>query len=201
MNKQSNQPSGRLTDDQLLQIGNRIYTLRKDAHQTQEELANELGFSQANTISKLENGQGITLDKIIQIANYYHVSYERLIDGTGHSYVLDILTKYINFESFQYSNPDIDSNTHTLPIIKIKTALFDTLQKIALANSIKDLPQNLRKEWITQISKDFANTPIEFEEDSFSSFIIVNKSILEKDDCQNNNIILKLIEACESSSN
>lgn len=61
--------------------------------------------------------------------------------------------------------------------------------------------QNLREEWITQISKDFANTPIEFEKNNFSSFIIVDKSILEKDNCQNNNIILKLIEACESSSN
>ncbi len=201
MNKQSNQPSGRLTDDQLLQIGNRIYTLRKDAHQTQEELANELGFSQANTISKLENGQGITLDKIIQIANYYHVSYERLIDGTGHSYVLDILTKYINFESFQYSNPDIDSNTHTLPIIKINTKLYETLQKIALAQSIKDLPSKLKEEWINQIKEEFMNPPIETEKTDCSSFIIVDKSILEKDDCQNNNIILKLIEACESSSN
>lgn len=201
MNKQPNQPSGRLTDDQLLQIGNRIYTLRKDAHQTQEELANELGFSQANTISKLENGQGITLDKIIQIANYYHVSYERLIDGTGHSYVLDILTKYINFESFHYSNPDIDSNTHTLPIIEINTKLYETLKKIALAQSIKDLPSKLKEEWINQIKEEFMNPSIETEKTDCSSFIIVDKSILEKDDCPNNNIILNLIEACESSSN
>ncbi len=199
MNKQSKVSSSPSPQD--IAIGAHIRALRKQNNETQAALAEALNISQQSDISKLECGSGVNLDKVIKIAKHYNVPYEYLIDGDGHTYALDVLSKYISFESFQYSNPDIDSNTHTLPIIKIKTALFDTLQKIALANSIKDLPQNLREEWITQISKDFANTPIEFEEDSFSSFIIVNKSILEKDDCQNNNIILKLIEACESSSN
>jgi len=74
---------------------------RKKKGWNQEKLAEESGLKQT-TISKMENGESITLENLIKVANALDVSLDELTDRKDHLLkVEESIAQYAN-------NPDID---------------------------------------------------------------------------------------------
>lgn len=68
-------------------VGPRVRLLRKNAHLSQERLMRDLQLrgmdSERGVIKRIENGERFVSDiEIKLLAEYFHVSYEYLIDGT-----------------------------------------------------------------------------------------------------------------------
>lgn len=59
-------------------LGGRLKSLRKQSKKTQKELAEELGLSPASIISYEKAQKMPTIDTVIKIANYFHVSLDWL---------------------------------------------------------------------------------------------------------------------------
>ncbi len=195
--KDSEQTLFKLGDKELEAIGRNIYKLRKSRGQSQATLAEALGYKQANSISKLESGSSVTLDNLCAIANYYKVSLNYFITGEDSAFSVDSLSPYINFEYTPFYNPDIDTQTYMLPVIKINSALYNALIKITVANTTEALPEKLRKEWIDDIKNEFVNTPLNEE---FYSFIALSDDILNEDTCDSHRAIMKILESTKASS-
>lgn len=193
----SDQTLFKLGDNELTTIGNNICKLRKSNKESQADLANALGYKQSNSISKLENGNGITLDNLCAIANHYDVSLNYFITGKISAFSIDSLSPYINFEYTPFFNPDIDPQTYMLPVIKINSALYNALIKITVANTTEALPEKIRGEWIDAIKNEFVNTPVKEE---FYSFIALNDDILNEDTCDSHRAIMKILEATKAYS-
>lgn len=193
----SDQTLFKLKDEELINIGKNICKLRKSKKQTQASLAEALGYKQPNSISKLENGSGITLENLCAIANYYNVSLNYFITGEDSAFSIDSLSPYINFEYTKFYNPDIDTKTYMLPVIKINSALYNALIKISVANTTEALPEELKKEWIDDIKKEFIGTPLKEE---FYSFIALSDSLLNEDTCDSHRAIVKILESTKATS-
>ena len=182
-------------------IGQRIQELRKSYGETQEDLNNFLGYANTSSISQMETGTYISLDSLCRVAKHYHVSYDYLIEGKGSSYLFNILSEYINLEYEEVPLPDIDTNTHNIPIIKINTMLYNALQNIAYANSIKALPEDLKNSWIDTLKEDLNKAVIDpAKRSNFSSFIAVNQNFLLGEDIDTHRAILKILDFCEATS-
>ena len=60
----------------------RVYQLRKEAHLTQQELGDILGLTH-KSISMLESGgRSTTIDKLVLLAEFFHVSTDYLLGIT-----------------------------------------------------------------------------------------------------------------------
>ena len=195
--KDNDQALFKLEDNELEAIGRNICKLRKSRNQSQATLAEALGYKQPNSISKLESGNGITLDNLCAIANYYKVSLNYFITGEDSAFSVDSLSPYIGFEYTPFYNPDIDTKTYMLPVIKINSALYNALIKITVANNTEALPEKLRKEWIDDIKNEFVNTPLNEE---FYSFIALSDDILNEDTCDSHRAIIKILESTKATS-
>lgn len=195
--KDAKQVKFKLNRDELLKIGNNIAKLRKDKDQTQQELATALNYGASNSISKLENGKNITLDVLCALAKYYQVSLNYFITGKDTGFSIDVLSRYIDLKYTPFYNPDIDTKTYMLPVIKINSALYNALIKITVANNTEALPEKLRKEWIDDIKNEFVDTPLNEE---FYSFIALSDDILNEDTCDNHRAIMKILESTKASS-
>ena len=195
--KDAKQVKFKLNRDELLKIGNNIAKLRKDKKQTQQELATALNYGAPNSISKLENGNNITLDVLCALAKYYQVSLNYFITGNDTGFSIDALSRYIDLKYTPFYNPDIDTKTYMLPVIKINSALYNALIKITVANNTEALPEKLRKEWINDIKNEFVNTPLNEE---FYSFIALSDDILNEDTCDSHRAIMKILESTKASS-
>lgn len=187
----------KLNPDELLKIGNNIAKLRKKHNQTQQTLAKALNYGAPNSISKLENGKNITLDVLCALAKYYQVSLNYFITGKDTGFSIDALSRYIDLKYTPFYNPDIDTKTYMLPVIKINSALYNALIKITVANNTEALPEKLRKEWINDIKNEFVNTPLNEE---FYSFIALSDDILNEDTCDSHRAIMKILESTKASS-
>ena len=195
--KDAKQVKFKLNRDELLKIGNNIAKLRKDKKQTQQELATALNYGAPNSISKLENGKNITLDVLCALAKYYQVSLNYFITGKDTGFSIDVLSRYIDLKYTPFYNPDIDTKTYMLPVIKINSALYNALIKITVANNTEALPEKLRKEWIDDIKNEFVDTPLNEE---FYSFIALSDDILNEDTCDSHRAIMKILESAKASS-
>lgn len=119
------------------------------------------------------------------------------ITGENSVFSVDSLSPYINFEYTQFYSPDIDTKTYMLPVIKINSALYNALIKIAVAKNTEALPENLKEEWISDIKSNFINTPLS---DEFYSFIALSDDILNEDTCDSHRAIMKILESTKASS-
>ncbi len=85
-------------------IGAFLKELRKEKQMTQEQLAEILGVTN-RSISRWENGVNMPdFDLVIEIANYYNVNIEEILDGERKSEMIDrkteqILLKVADYES------------------------------------------------------------------------------------------------------
>ncbi len=85
-------------------IGAFLKELRGEKHLTQEQLAEILGVTN-RSISRWENGVNMPdFDLVIEIANYYDVSIEEILDGERQSEMIDknteqMLLKVADYES------------------------------------------------------------------------------------------------------
>ena len=77
--------------NKLAEFGELLVELRRDRHMTQAELAKIL-FVSAGTISNYEKGVHLPdVEKLMAIADYFHVSTDYLLGRTVHDCSLDIL--------------------------------------------------------------------------------------------------------------
>lgn len=134
------------------EIGARIKKLRQEKNEAQDALAEAVGLSQ-NSISKIERGEvTLVLENQLNIAEYFHVSLDYLICGKDNSAVLNVLTQYISLE-FSYINGNTDSTIS--PILQIDSALFDYLMSYAYIQSLPDIPNDIKDQWISKITDTF----------------------------------------------
>ncbi|MBD5156932.1 MAG: helix-turn-helix domain-containing protein [Butyrivibrio sp.] len=80
--------------------------LRKEKQLTQEQLAEILGVTN-RSVSRWENGVNMPdLDLIIEIANYYGVGIEEILDGERKSKIMDKKTEQTLLKVAGYENQD-----------------------------------------------------------------------------------------------
>lgn len=85
-------------------IGGFLKQLRKEKQLTQEQLAEVLGVTN-RSISRWENGVNMPdLDLIIEIANYYNVSIEEILDGERKSETMEKKTEEMLLKVADYEN-------------------------------------------------------------------------------------------------
>lgn len=65
-----------------IQLNERVYQLRKNAQLSQQQLGDILGLTH-KSISMLESGgRGTTIEKLVLLAEYFHVSTDYLLGIT-----------------------------------------------------------------------------------------------------------------------
>jgi len=69
-----------MTSDERLAIGARLRDIRVQRGLTQEELSQNAGLS-ATHISRMEHGQGMSLDSVVALADALDVSLDYVIRG------------------------------------------------------------------------------------------------------------------------
>ena len=68
--------------DEINLIGERLYQLRKARQLSQKQLGDEVGLSH-KAISTIESGtRGTTIDKLVLLARFFHVSTDYLLGIT-----------------------------------------------------------------------------------------------------------------------
>lgn len=83
-------------------IGTFLRELRKEKNLTQEQLAEILGATN-RSISRWENGVNMPdLDLVIEIANYYNVSIEEILDGERKNEMIDKKTEQTLLKAADY---------------------------------------------------------------------------------------------------
>ena len=71
-------------------IGGFLRELRKENNLTQEQLAEKFGVS-SQRVSRWENGTTLPdLDILVELADYYNVEIQEIIDGERESEILQI---------------------------------------------------------------------------------------------------------------
>lgn len=87
-------------------IGIFLKELRKEKQMTQEQLAEVFGVSN-RSISRWENGVNMPdFDLVIEIANYYDVSIEEILDGERKNEMVDQKTEQTLLKVADYENQD-----------------------------------------------------------------------------------------------
>ena len=87
-------------------IGIFLKELRKEKQLTQEQLAEVFGVTN-RSISRWENGVNMPdFDLVIEIANYYHVSIEEILDGERKKVMMDQKTEQTLLKVADYENQD-----------------------------------------------------------------------------------------------
>lgn len=169
-------------------IGLRIKRLREKNSESQKDLSEILQCKQ-NNISKIEQGKSQTLENLIAIAEHYDVSLDYLCKGEGGIDLLDTLDKYIHYRLTPISEIADDKKNHLIPHIEINNSLYNCLRQIELANKNSDMPQKIKTSWINDAKSEFNNTIISDNYRDYTSFILLEKTILEE-----NQDIIKHIE-------
>ena len=68
--------------DEINLVGERLYQLRKARQLSQKQLGDEVGLSH-KAISTIESGtRGTTIEKLVLLAKYFHVSTDYLLGIT-----------------------------------------------------------------------------------------------------------------------
>ena len=68
--------------DEINLVGERLYQLRKARQLSQKQLGDEVGLSH-KAISTIESGtRGTTIDKLVLLARFFHVSTDYLLGIT-----------------------------------------------------------------------------------------------------------------------
>lgn len=87
-------------------IGIFLKELRKEKQLTQEQLAEVFGVSN-RSVSRWENGVNMPdFDLVIEIANYYDVSIEEILDGERKDEMMDQKTEQTLLKVADYENQD-----------------------------------------------------------------------------------------------
>lgn len=87
-------------------IGIFLKELRKEKQLTQEQLAEILGVTN-RSVSRWENGINMPgLDLVIEIANYYDISVEEILDGERRDKMIDKKTEQALLKVADYENQD-----------------------------------------------------------------------------------------------
>lgn len=87
-------------------IGIFLKELRKEKQLTQEQLAEVFGVSN-RSVSRWENGVNMPdFDLVIEIANYYDVSIEEILDGERKNEMMDQRTEQTLLKVADYENQD-----------------------------------------------------------------------------------------------
>lgn len=85
-------------------IGTFLKELRREKDLTQEQFAELLGVSN-RSVSRWENGVNMPdFDYILEIANYYHVSIEEILDGERKNEMIDKKTEQTLLKVADYEN-------------------------------------------------------------------------------------------------
>ncbi len=116
-----------------MNIGNKLYELRKDQNLSQEEVAEKLNVTR-QTISKWETNQSMPdLDKIVPICELYGISSDTLLKGT---------TK---IEQKEVSRSDNSIRKEKAKIISISVFLyFISVIWIIISDSLKEMNENIK---------------------------------------------------------
>lgn len=116
-----------------MNIGNKLYELRKDHNLSQEEVAEKLNVTR-QTISKWETNQSMPdLDKIVPICELYGISSDTLLKGT---------TK---IEQKEVSRSDNSIRKEKAKIISISVFLyFISVIWIIISESLKEMNENIK---------------------------------------------------------
>ena len=87
-------------------IGMFLKELRKEKQLTQEQLAEVFGVTN-RSVSRWENGVNMPdFDLVIEIANYYDVSIEEILDGERKNEMMDKKTEQTLLKVADYENQD-----------------------------------------------------------------------------------------------
>ena len=87
-------------------IGMFLKELRREKQLTQEQLAEVFGVTN-RSISRWENGVNMPdFDLVIEIANYYNVSIEEILDGERRNEMIDKKTEQTLLKVADYENQD-----------------------------------------------------------------------------------------------
>lgn len=87
-------------------IGTFLKELRKEKHLTQEQFAEIFGVTN-RSISRWENGVNMPdLDLVIEIAQYYNISIEEILEGERKNEMIDKKTEQILLKVADYENID-----------------------------------------------------------------------------------------------
>ena len=156
-------------------IAKRIKELREKNGETQNDLAVALKCNQ-NNISKIESGKSLTSDNLIAIAEHYDVSLDYLCKGLGGANMLDTLSKYIQLYFSVRSGYTDDSNSITVPVMKLNKPLYDYLIQVAASENDKRIPPELKAQWIEIEIQKFNSRLQKDKYDDFVSFIPVDEN-------------------------
>lgn len=167
------------TEIKTKEIAERIKLLRTENGESQKDLACALNC-QPNNISKLEQGNSMTIDNLILVAEHYNVSLDYLCTGKVGINLLDTLRKYIHYRLEIGNNFSIDNKSHLIPHIDINQSLYRCLRKISLAQKTKDMPQEIKEAWIETAINEFNDNKTSDTHNEYISFIPLNTEVLEK---------------------
>ena len=160
-------------------VGLRIQELRKNNNETQKALADIIN-STPNSISKIENGEmGLTFDNMILIAEHYNVSLDYLCKGEGGSNLLETLNKYMCLNYHNISGITNNDTIYPLPTLSIDRAYFEYLIQTANAKADKNIPEELRKQWLDIETKKFNEGIIHDTYKEYVSVIPVKEAIIQ----------------------
>lgn len=168
-------------------IAKRIKNLREKRNETQKDLAIALNCNQ-NNISKIESGKSLTSDNLIAIAEHYNVSLDYLCKGQGGENILDTLSKYIQLYFSVRSGYTDDSNSITVPVMKLSKPLYEYLIQVAAAESDKRISPELKAQWIEIEIKKFNSRLSKDNYTNYISFIPVDENTVN----HNNELMVTL---------
>ena len=159
-------------------VGIRIQELRKKNKETQKDLA-EIISSTSNSISKIENGEmGLTFDNMILISEHYKVSLDYLCKGEGGLNLLETLNKYVILDYHDISGVTDNDTVYPLPILSINRAYFEYLIQTANAKADKNIPEELKTQWLDIETQKFNENIIHDTYNDYASIVPVKESII-----------------------
>lgn len=162
-------------------VGERIKELRKKNGLSQEKLAEKIYLTQ-NAISKIEKGniKNLKLEHLVKIAECFNVSCDYLCCGKDSNSILELLEEYISFKSVNYSN---GTDSYSYPVLEINKPFFYYLINSTHAKYQKNIPDNIREQWLEQEKEDFYRRikTTEFNENA-EAFIPVSEDLIYPDE-------------------
>lgn len=175
-------------------LGEKIKSLREKNNETQAKLARKIGVEQ-NSISKAECGKNcLSIPNLIKLCEHYNVTLDYLCRDIKSTTVIDNLDKVI---SIKYSNISFEEN-YSYPQIEIEKEYFKYLFQTAKVIQIKDIPEEIKNNWLNQIKNRFLKHNYSNQSDNKSSsteresFAIVPKELLLS--LNNHNDVLRDIQ-------
>lgn len=173
------------------EIGERIKDLRKEKKLSQaglvDALKNNLSQTQSfknlhqSVISSIENGDtSIDLKLLIQLADYFGVSYQYLITGKEvNENEHEILKQHI---SLKYEECPYDEQSQKYLTLCISKALIHYLYQTILIEQYPTLPDTAQKAWAQAVEKEFYSDK---DKDNYISFIPFPAENIVKDNTPN----------------